>query len=80
MSAKWNDRFRNRSEIAEHLGVSRMTLSRWEKKTPLPKTGRGCHVMRIEKSVVDDWYKKLIKEHWWLTLYRGQRLSSGNVT
>lgn len=75
-----SDTFRNRSEVAAHLGVTRMTLSRWEKKSPLPTCNTYKHVKRIDKKTVDTWYQKLIREHWWLTLYRKQRLSSRNVT
>lgn len=53
---KW---FRTRSEIAEHLGVSRMTLNRWEKILPLVRGTLRGHTFHLDKSDIKVWYGKL---------------------
>jgi len=63
---KW---FRNRSEIAEYLRISRMTLSRWEKIVPIPLGFGQCHIGRIEEDEVRAWFRKLrdkyrMRQYW----------------
>ena len=57
---KW---FRNRSEIAEYLKISRMTLNRWEKIVRLPLEFGACHVGRMDVDEINAWYQKLRRKH-----------------
>jgi len=51
--------YRTRSDIAKYLGISRMTLNRWEKILPLVKGTLRHHAFHLDKSDVKAWYEKL---------------------
>lgn len=53
--------FGSRSGIAAYLGITRMTLNRWEKKVPLVNGTLRGSAFHIDKSDVDVWYDKLRK-------------------
>lgn len=55
--------FRNRSEIADYLRISRMTLNRWEKIFPLVKGTLRSNAFHLDKSDVDAWYLELEKKY-----------------
>lgn len=51
--------FGSRTGIAAYLGITRMTLNRWEKKLPLVNGTLRGHTFNLDKSDVDAWYNKL---------------------
>lgn len=55
--------FRNRQEVAEHLQISRMTLNRWEKRTPLIKETLPAHTFSVNQDDVNEWYQKLREKY-----------------
>lgn len=63
----------NRSEVAQYLGVSRMTLSRWEKHVPLVKGTLRANAFHLDGSDVDAWYRKLKEKYHPRQPYLGRR-------
>lgn len=47
-----------RQAVADYIGVSRMTISRWEKLKPISYT--GGHLWRIDKSHIREWFKEVM--------------------
>lgn len=54
------ERFATREAVAQHLGISRMTLYRWAKIVPLTSY-MGKHIW-LDTDEVDAWRKKVRAE------------------
>jgi len=57
------ERYYTREEVAEHLRVTRMTLSRWEKIVPLPCDYMGCRLKPMSIEMINTWHKKVREKH-----------------
>lgn len=57
------DKFYTRAQVADYLKISRMTLSRWEKRVPLPIDRLGYPVQYPTKRTVRKWFDKLMDHY-----------------
>ncbi len=69
MTAVTEGRFYNRTQVANYLSISRMTLHRWEKIHPIPGSYRLEPNRCMTKDVIDKWKKELRKKAWKLSCY-----------
>lgn len=51
--------FHTRTDVANYLRISRMSLHRYEKIHPLTARFKGSHLFGINKDMIDRWKKEL---------------------
>jgi DNA-binding XRE family transcriptional regulator len=69
-----------RTDVARYLGISRMTLYRYEKLLALPATPGATHIWMIDATRIDDWYNELVRQHPYIEYACYKTLRSRNVT